>query len=143
LFKGIVSRDLHILFFVSIDWSEGFYTCEACLFAFKISISCRIFRFSLLGIVSLPCEWRWAIRLSAATRTFVAPYWESTTAHKQRLFWRNNFEDGHCPSPGLFTAPYLEFPELALISYVKPIEKILPLSPGLGQGKLTTLSCEN
>jgi hypothetical protein len=43
----------------------------------------------------------------------------------------------------VFAAPYLEFPELSLISYVKPMEKILPLSPGLGQGKLTTLRCEN
>jgi hypothetical protein len=37
------------------------------------------------------------------------------------LFWRNNFEDGNCP--GLFAAPYLELPELSLISYVNPIEK--------------------
>jgi hypothetical protein len=29
------------------------------------------------------------------------------------------------------------------MSYVKPKEKILPLSHGLGQGKLTTLRCEN
>jgi hypothetical protein len=36
------------------------------------------------------------------------------------LFWRKIFEDGHCPSPGLFAAPYLEFLELSLISYVKP-----------------------
>jgi hypothetical protein len=40
-------------------------------FAFKISISCRMFRFPRLGVVSLPCEWSWAIRLSAAT---VVPY---------------------------------------------------------------------
>jgi hypothetical protein len=33
-----------------------------------------------------------------------------------------NFEDGHCPSPGLFAALNLELPELSLISYVKPIE---------------------
>jgi hypothetical protein len=33
--------------------------------------------------------------------------------------WRKNFEDGNCPSPGLFAAPYYEFPELSLISYVK------------------------
>jgi hypothetical protein len=61
----------------------------------------------------------------------------------QMLFWRKNFEDGHCPSPGLSAAPYLEYPELSLISFVKPIEKILRLSTGLGQGKLTTLRCEN
>jgi hypothetical protein len=46
------------------------------------------------------------------------------------LFLRKNFEDGHCASLGLFAAPYLEFPELSIISYVKPIEKVLPLSPG-------------
>jgi hypothetical protein len=49
----------------------------------------------------------------------------------QMLFWRKIFEDEHCPSPGLFAifaAPYLGFPELSLISYVKSIEKILPLS---------------
>jgi hypothetical protein len=42
------------------------------------------------------------------------------------LFWRKNFEDGLCPSPGLFAALYLEFPELSLISYVKPMENIMP-----------------
>jgi hypothetical protein len=52
-------------------------------------------------------------------------------------------DSGHCPSLGLFAAPYLELPELSLIFYVKPMENILPLSPGLGQGKLTTLRCEN
>jgi hypothetical protein len=63
------------------------------------------------------------------------------------LVWRKSFEDGNTPSPGLFAAPYLEFTELSLISYVKkPIEKFkifLPLSPGMGQSKLTTLRCEN
>jgi hypothetical protein len=61
------------------------------------------------------------------------------------LFWRKNFEDGHCPGPGLFAALYLELPELSLISYVKvkPMENVLPLSPGMGQGKLTALRCEN
>jgi hypothetical protein len=54
------------------------------------------------------------------------------------LFWRKNVEDEHCPSPGLFAAPYLEIPELSLTSYVKPMENILPSSTGLGQGKLTT-----
>jgi hypothetical protein len=41
------------------------------------------------------------------------------------MFWRKNFEDGNCPSLGLLAALYLEFPELSLISYVKPIEKYL------------------
>jgi hypothetical protein len=57
----------------------------------------------------------------------------------QMLIWWENVEDWHCPSPGLFAALYLEFPELLLISYVKPMENILPLSPKLGQGKLTSL----
>jgi hypothetical protein len=66
--------------------------------------------------VSLLCEWSWAIRLSAA--------------EMQMLFWRN-FEDRHCPSSELFATPYLELPELSLISYVKLMENILPLKPGL------------
>jgi hypothetical protein len=49
----------------------------------------------------------------------------------------------HCPSPGLFAAPYLEFPDLSLICYVKPIEKPLPSSPGQRHDKLTSLRCEN
>jgi hypothetical protein len=60
------------------------------------------------------------------------------------------FEDGNCPSPGLFEAPYLEFLELSLISFVKPIEKYLAFEPRTGtksqiysQGKLTILRCEN
>jgi hypothetical protein len=109
--KGMVSRDLHICVLVSIDRSEVPTHTKRVRLLFKISISCRIFRFSRFGVVSLPCEWSWAIRLSAAT--VVAPYWESTTALMQMLFWRTNFEDGHCPSPGLFAAPYLEFPELS------------------------------
>jgi hypothetical protein len=49
-------------------------------------------------------------------------------------FWRKIFEDGHCPSsgPGLFAAPYLEFPELSLISNVKPIEKNIDFAPRTG-----------
>jgi hypothetical protein len=47
----------------------------------------------------------------------------------QILFWPKNFEDGHCLIPGLFAAPYLELPELSLISYVKPIGKYLALAP--------------
>jgi hypothetical protein len=41
----------------------------------------------------------------------------------QMLFWRNNIEDGNCPSAGLFAAPELEYPGLSLISHVKPIAK--------------------
>jgi hypothetical protein len=41
------------------------------------------------------------------------------------LVWRKIFEDGNCTSLGLFAAPYLGFPELSLISYLKPIEKYL------------------
>jgi hypothetical protein len=35
----------------------------------------------------------------------IAPYWEPTTGRMQMLFWWKNFEDGNCPSPGLFAAP--------------------------------------
>jgi hypothetical protein len=45
------------------------------------------------------------------------------------LFWRKKVEDGQCPSPGLFAAPYLELSEISLISYVKLMENILPLGP--------------
>jgi hypothetical protein len=50
------------------------------------------------------------------------------------LVWRKSFEAGHCPSPGLFSAQYLEFPELSLISYVKPIEKYLAFEHRTGTG---------
>jgi hypothetical protein len=40
----------------------------------------------------------------------------------QKLLWWKSFEDGNCPNPGLFETPDLEFPELSLICYVKPIE---------------------
>jgi hypothetical protein len=66
------------------------------------------------------------------------------------LFRRKNFEDGNCPSPGLFAAPYIEFPQLSLISYVKLIEKYLAFEPRTGtksqiysQGKLTMLRCKD
>jgi hypothetical protein len=52
------------------------------------------------------------------------------------LFWRNNIEDGNCPSPaGLFVAPELgEYTGLSLNSYVpvKPIEKYLAFEPRSG-----------
>jgi hypothetical protein len=61
----------------------------------------------------------------------------------EMLFRRKNFEYGNCPSPVLFAAPYLEFPELSVFSYVKPIEKYLSFEPRSGtksqiysQGKL-------
>jgi hypothetical protein len=51
------------------------------------------------------------------------------------LFRRKNFEDGHCTSPGLFAAPYLELPELSLISYVcKTNGKYLAFEPRTGTG---------
>jgi hypothetical protein len=66
------------------------------------------------------------------------------------LFWRKKFEGGSCPSTWLFAAQYLEFPELSLISYVKPIEKYLAFEPRTGaksqiysQGKLTVLRKQN
>jgi hypothetical protein len=54
----------------------------------------EFFRFSRLSVVSLPCEWSWAIRLYA-----VAPYREPTKALMQMLFLRKMVEDGNSPSP--------------------------------------------
>jgi hypothetical protein len=55
--------------------------------------------------VSLPWEWSWALRLSAAPA--VAQYWENTTALMQILIWRNNtgIVDGSSPmqSAALFS----------------------------------------
>jgi hypothetical protein len=61
-----------MFFFVSIDRSDVATPYGAGSFDFKISFSCRIFRFSRLGVGSLLCEWSWTIRLSAAS--VVAPY---------------------------------------------------------------------
>jgi hypothetical protein len=61
--------------------------------------------------------------------TVLAPYWEPTMAFMLRLFWRKNFEDRNSPSPGLFSAPDLEYLELLLISYVKRMEKYITFEP--------------
>jgi hypothetical protein len=63
----------------------------------------------------------WAIILSPA------PYLEATTALMQMLV---------CASPGLFAAPYLEFPGLSVILYVlvKPMEKFLAFEAQTGTG---------
>jgi hypothetical protein len=45
------------------------------------------------------------------------------------LFLRKNFEDGNCPSLGLFAAPYLDSPELLAISNIKPIKKYFAFEP--------------
>jgi hypothetical protein len=60
--------------------------------------------------VSLLCEWSWAIRISAAS--VIALYWEPKAAPMQMLYWRNNIEAGHTPSPGLFSLYY--YPQLFL-----------------------------
>jgi hypothetical protein len=66
--------------------------------------------------VSSPCEWNWA--------------------HVNVVFaenYLNMYTD--CPSPGLFAAPYLEPPELSLISYVKPMHgKYLAFEARTGTG---------
>jgi hypothetical protein len=85
------------MFFGVIRYIRHLYTSGAGSFAFKSSFSYRIFQ----AVVSLLCEWSWAIRISAAT--VIAPYWEPKAAPMQMLFWRNNIEAGHTPSPGLFT----------------------------------------
>jgi hypothetical protein len=83
--KGIVSRDLHICFLVSIESSEDPTPYGAVHLILKFSFHVKFFRFSRLSVVSLPCEWSLAIRPFAAP--VVAPYWEPTTAHIQMLFW--------------------------------------------------------
>jgi hypothetical protein len=74
MLKGIVSRDLHICFLVSIDIHLKFLHLMEPLVCFEISFSSRIFLFSRLGVVSLPCEWSRAIRLSAAPVVLGAHY---------------------------------------------------------------------
>jgi hypothetical protein len=75
--------------------------------------------------VSVPCEWSWALRLSAAP--VVAPYWELKTALMKILFWRNNIEDGN--SVALCSSGVRVSAGLSLISYVKLIEKYLAFEP--------------
>jgi hypothetical protein len=60
---GLVSRDFEVCFWYPWISSDG-----ACLFAFKISCSYRIFRFSRLGVgTSLHCELSCVFRLSAGS----------------------------------------------------------------------------
>jgi hypothetical protein len=71
----IVSRELQMFFFISIDRSHIAIPYGSGSFAFKISFLCRICQFSRLSVPvdSLLCEWSWAIRLSTAS--VVAPYY--------------------------------------------------------------------
>jgi hypothetical protein len=55
VFKRIVSRDFVVCFLVSFDRSEV-PTHTVGSFALKILFLCRIFKFLLLGLVSLLCE---------------------------------------------------------------------------------------
>jgi hypothetical protein len=82
-------------------------------FAFKILLSCR------LVVASLPCEWRWAIRLSAA---HVVAHACSTGSPLRRSY--------KCCFGGQILKT-----EVLVRSTLQP--------PGLDQGKLTTLRCEN
>jgi hypothetical protein len=100
-FKGIVSQDFVVCFLVSFDRPDISKHQERVLLLLKSSFSYRNFRFSFQAVVSLLCEWSWAIRISAAN--VIAPFWEPKAAPMQMLFWRNNIEAGHTPSPGLFT----------------------------------------
>jgi hypothetical protein len=69
IIKGIVSQDIVVCYLVSFDRSEF---SEVCIPAERVCLVlkalCRVefFLFSCLGVVRLPCEWSWAIRLSAA-----------------------------------------------------------------------------
>jgi hypothetical protein len=95
--NGIVSRDLHICFLVSIDIYHVDPPYAAGSVAFKISIACRIFRFFRLSVG----EWSWTIRVSAA----------------------------FCRSSPARTLNFYYYPDLLIISYVKPIEKHLVCGP--------------
>jgi hypothetical protein len=61
LVKGIASRDFLLYFSVSFDRSEVPTHTGRVRLLLKLEITswCRIFRFSRLGVVSLPCEWGW------------------------------------------------------------------------------------
>jgi hypothetical protein len=54
----------------------------------------------------------------------------------QMLFWRTDFEDGMWPTPGGLLQPqtynFYYYPELLLISNVKPIGKYLAFEPRIG-----------
>jgi hypothetical protein len=105
-------------------------TCIAYSFAFKISMLCWIFRFLRLGVVSLPCEWSWAIRLFAAS--VVAPYYSRSPLWSscKCCFWR--------------TILKMEYPELSLISFVEPTEKYFVFEPrSRAKSQLITLRCKN
>jgi hypothetical protein len=56
-----------VCFLVLFDNSEVCTHTRSVSFAFRISVKCKIFRFSRLGVVSLPCEWSWAMRLSVTS----------------------------------------------------------------------------
>jgi hypothetical protein len=101
-------------------------------------------RFSHLGLVSLLCEWSWAIRLSAAP--VVAPYWDPTTGLMQIRFGRWTLSQSGAP----LALYFFLLLSGALINYIKPIEKYLALEPRTGTkshiyslAKLTSLRCEN
>jgi hypothetical protein len=71
-------------------------------------------------------------------RSRTALYWEPKAALMQMLFWRNNIEDGNCPSPGLFAAQELEYPGLSLLSYLKSTEKYLVFEHRSGSNPSST-----
>jgi hypothetical protein len=88
---------------LSFDRSEVATPYGAFSFAFKISVSCKVFRFLRLGVVS--------------------------SCGSSKVFLAENFEDGNCPSPGILLQPrtynYSYFTELLLISFVKTTEKLI------------------
>jgi hypothetical protein len=83
-------------------------------------------------VVSLLCEFILAIRLSAAP--VVAPYYNPSTGIEQRRFFLKNLKM-ETVSVRESASPYLEFyyyPELSLISFVKPTEKYTAFDPPTG-----------
>jgi hypothetical protein len=63
----MVSRDFKVGFLVSFDRSEVSTRVDRVHFSLKFRFRVEFFLFSRLGVVSLLCEWSWAIRLSATT----------------------------------------------------------------------------
>jgi hypothetical protein len=67
-----------VCFLVSFNRSDISTHQEQVLLLFKVRFRIKFFDFRVRAVVSLLCEWRWAIRISAAT--VMAPYLEPKAA---------------------------------------------------------------
>jgi hypothetical protein len=57
---------------------------------------------------------------------------EAHCGTRANAVWQENFKKWKHSKSGLIAAPYLEFPELLLISNIKPIEKYFAFEPRTG-----------